>query len=126
MRTIMKTAGRALCILSILVLAVTGIMFVTGTKPAVVMSGSMEPTIETGSLLLIDTKYNKLEDNDIVAFETGGALVVQRLVEETEEGWITKGDANKTEDPWRVDHNSIKGKAAFWIPKLGYLIGKGE
>ena len=108
MRMIMKTAGRVLCVLSVTVLIATGVMFITGSKPAVVMSGSMEPTIETGSLLLIDTRFNELENNDIVAFETGGALVVHRLVKETEEGWITKGDANKKEDPWRINNDNIK------------------
>ena len=50
MLTGMLTIAAAIVILSALVMAVLQV------KPAIVMSGSMEPAIHTGSVVLINTK----------------------------------------------------------------------
>lgn len=125
MKEIIKTAGEILCVLAVLVIIAAALLLLTGTKPAVVLSGSMEPTIHTGSIVLIHTNVNTLKEKDIVAFERGGTMVVHRLVGKTDEGWITRGDANQTDDPWRVQDEEITGKTVFWIPKLGYLMWRG-
>ncbi|MBQ6496810.1 MAG: signal peptidase I [Firmicutes bacterium] len=126
MKKVLSGIVNGLCIVAIIVLVGVLVMMGLGLKPAVVISGSMEPTIKTGSLIFIDTKYEDPEENDIVAFRTGGSLVTHRLVKDTEDGWITKGDANDSEDPWRITNEQLLGKTVFWIPVLGYLIGKGE
>ena len=126
MRKILKVAADVACALAAVILIVFAVMFFSGIRPAVVISGSMEPTITTGSLAFIDTKYDELEKNDIVAFERGGTMVIHRLIAYSDTGWITKGDANEDDDPWRVEDSEIKGKTVFWVSRLGYLIGKGE
>ena len=126
MKKIIKVAGDIACALAAVILIVFAVMFFSGIRPAVVISGSMEPTITTGSLAFIDTKYDELEKNDIVAFERGGTMVIHRLIAYSDTGWITKGDANEDDDPWRVEDSEIKGKTVFWVSRLGYLIGKGE
>lgn len=124
MKKTMAITTNILCVIAAVIIAGYVSMLAFGLRPAVVISGSMEPTIKTGSLIFVNTKYEDLEANDIVAFRTGGSLVTHRLIADTDEGWITKGDANRTEDPWRISEERIIGKTVFWIPGLGYLIGR--
>lgn len=124
MRVITMTAN-VVCVIAAVIIAGYIAMLAMGIRPAVVVSGSMEPAVKTGSLIFIDTGYENQKAGDIAAFRTGGTLVTHRLVEDTDEGWITKGDANEDEDPWRVSDERIIGRAVFWIPVLGYIIGKG-
>ena len=92
-------------------------------EPAVVMSGSMEPTFHTGSMVLIDRDSAKnLRVGDTIAFNTGGAFVTHRIVGENDGDFVTKGDANDTADPWSVSTSDVKGKVVLSIPTLGYII----
>ena len=82
----------------------------------------MEPTIHIGDVILIqpDNSYQK---NDVVTFtDSEGRTVTHRIIEETPQGFITKGDANQTPDPRTVAQSSIQGKVIFTIPKLGFLV----
>lgn len=124
MRKTMTITFNILCVIAAVIIIGYITMLIMGIRPAVVISGSMEPTIRTGSLIFVDTTYRSLKEDDIVAFRTGGSLVTHRLVRDTGEGWITKGDANSCEDPWRISENNIIGKTVFWIPDIGFLIGK--
>ena len=91
-------------------------------KPAIVVSGSMEPEIHTGSLVFIDMKKTEAEVGDIIAFEKGSIFVTHRIEKITEEGYITKGDANKTADMGVVTDDAVIGTALFSIPYVGYFI----
>lgn len=91
-------------------------------KPAIVVSGSMEPEIHTGSLVFIDMKKTEAEVGDIIAFEKGSIFVTHRIEKITEEGYITKGDANKTADMGVVTEDAVIGTAIFSIPYVGYFL----
>lgn len=91
-------------------------------KPAVVISGSMEPVLHTGSLVIIDMKKKNPEEGDVIAFEVGDSFVTHRLAEKTEDGYITRGDANETNDPWIVAPGDIAGTIILHIPYVGYFI----
>lgn len=73
---------------------------VFGVKPAVVLSGSMEPAIETGDLILLrDTDPLALEKGDVICYLSSGKAVTHRIVGITagEDGrprYVTQGDAN--------------------------------
>ncbi|WP_245977503.1 S26 family signal peptidase [Halopiger aswanensis] len=58
-------------------------------------TGSMEPTM-TGGELVIYTDWGEVEEGDIIVFEDAQRDIdlVHRAVEDTEQGWVTKGDAN--------------------------------
>jgi signal peptidase len=106
---------------------VIGLLFVSlyflGVTPYVVLSGSMEPTIETGSLCLINSrvKYDTLKKDDVIAFKINNTMVTHRLVNINEDGFTTKGDHNNEEDGELPRANYV-GKNVFWIPKLGYAV----
>lgn len=90
-------------------------------SPHIVMSGSMEPAIPTGSLCFVDEQSRYIKTGDVIAFEKGGMKMTHRVAgRRTDGGYITKGDNNTAEDPAPVYQKDIIGKTIFWIPKLGY------
>ena len=100
------------------------LLYIVGIKPYVVISGSMEPTIETGSVCFINTKvdYNEIRENDIIAFNMNGTLVTHRVVDISSEGLETRGDANNISDGDKVTSANYFGKNIYSIPKVGYTV----
>ena len=92
-------------------------------EPFVVMSGSMEPVIHTGSLIFIDKNDTDVKAGDIIAFHKGDISVTHRVSGINEDGTlITKGDANETEDPAPVAREQVMGTYLFTVPFLGYVV----
>jgi len=89
-----------------------------GNLLAVVYSGSMSGTFEVNDIVVIRSQ-NSYGTGDIICFKEGDSLVTHRIVEETQEGYITKGDANNTVDIGAVALESIVGAVVFVIPKAG-------
>ena len=101
------------------------VLYLFGIVPYVVLSGSMEPTIDTGSLCFINknAKYEDVKEKDIIAFKlSDGTLVTHRAIEITETGIVTKGDNNDGADSNQVKKDNFVGKNLFWIPKVGYAV----
>jgi len=97
-----------------------------GWKMLVVQSGSMEPAIKTGSVVLIK-KQDTYSMGDIITFANGGMdstthRVTKTTVVKGKEIFTTKGDANQGEDREAVGIDSILGKAVFSVPYLGYVM----
>ncbi|MDD6311637.1 MAG: signal peptidase I [Firmicutes bacterium] len=122
MNMALKVTGNIVTGISILIILAATLLFFMHIKPAAVLSGSMEPEISTGSLVLIDTKDRDIEEGDIIAFSVEDMIVTHRAVRKTPDGWVTKGDANDSEDTRRVMESEIKGTVEIWIPKAGYVI----
>lgn len=96
-----------------------------GGNTLAVLSGSMEPKIPVGSLVIIKKVEPKtLEAGDIITYKiSADTLVTHRVVEnnpKTNE-IITKGDANKTNDSSPINYSNVVGKMLFHVPLLGYL-----
>lgn len=87
-----------------------------------VVSGSMEPAIHIGDMIIINTKESSYSENDIVTFlDVNGSFVTHRIVTINEEEMVTKGDFNNTEDePMKID--KIVGKYVTKIPGAGKLL----
>ncbi len=97
----------------------------TETRPYVIVSGSMEPTVSLGDIAIVKKIRNvsQVGLGDIIAFKFGDEVVMHRVVViEQESGipvFVTKGDANRDIDPWVVEPDKIIGKVVYVIPKLG-------
>lgn len=96
-----------------------------GLTARVVMSGSMEPTIPTGSVILIST-VSAYGIGDVITFQTDARASIptsHRIVGERVNGtFLTQGDANKTADFTSVSPSDVVGKVLFHVPYLGYVL----
>ncbi|ADD07688.1 peptidase S26 domain protein (plasmid) [Natrialba magadii ATCC 43099] len=72
-----------------------------------VTSDSMEPTVEAGDgfVAVPAAVTGEVEVGDVVVYEADGdgGLVTHRVVDETDEGYVTRGDANPITDQARGD-----------------------
>jgi len=132
LRRAVRVAGTiAGAIAVVLVLLVTVGPKVLPYQTYFVRSGSMEPTIQTGAMVVLtETGGGNLDVGDIITFEKPddpSVLVTHRIVdvETNEQGrvFVTKGDANANPDPWRVPASGTGWVYAFDVPYLGYLFG---
>lgn len=90
------------------------------TSYIMLLGESMTPTIESGTLIVAQPE-EKYFLGDIIAFVNEDKInVVHRIVEETEEGFVTKGDNNRRNDPSFVTYDDILGRATFVLPYLGF------
>lgn len=91
-----------------------------------VISGSMEPEIPVGSLVYIrGEEPENIKEDEIIAFygaKDSNAIITHRVVENrvVMGEFITKGDANKTNDMNPIPYDNFIGKAVLSIPVLGY------
>lgn len=122
MRRVIKITENLLFVIAVFVMACSLICQIAGLKPVVVLSGSMEPAIKTGSLAFIDTSDRTVFQGDVISFKAGDMLVTHRVIEITDEGYRTKGDNNETADAGIVKDSSLEGKILFSIPGAGYFL----
>ena len=101
-----------------------------GMQVFTVLSGSMEPTYHTGSLIYVkDVDPYELESGDVITFMLDeDTVATHRIVgvvpDETDPTVVrfrTKGDANDAEDGSLVHYKNVIGSPIFTIPKLGYV-----
>jgi signal peptidase len=87
----------------------------------VVQSGSMEPTIMTGDLAIIEVEKSPrmVTKGDVILFEDArGRVTLHRIVGKSERGFITQGDNNDSPDPDPV--SVVKGVYLAKVPWMGY------
>ena len=88
-----------------------------GVGAAVVLSGSMEPEISVGDLLIV-ARQGDYQVGDVIVFQSGRSAVTHRIVSAQGDTFITQGDANNTQDP-PITGDQIKGAVVLVIPKVG-------
>jgi signal peptidase I len=112
-----------------LVLAV-GLPNAFHAKSLTVMSGSMEPTIGTGDVVVArQTAPMDVRVGDIVTFRdplNHGRLITHRVREMHVKGddvvFTTRGDANTGEEHWAVPKTGTIGRVAYHVPRVGYFM----
>ena len=111
-----------ICYAVIGVYAIICLPMITGAKPVVVLSGSMRPTYEVGSIIYYKhVDKAEIQANDIITYDMGGTLVTHRVKRIENGNYITQGDANNTEDGKPVEYESVQGKVGgIAIPILGF------
>jgi signal peptidase len=94
----------------------------------IVKSGSMEPTIMTGAIVVIKPE-SAYTVGDIVTFgedSKGEIPTTHRIVSMREASgqtfYSTKGDANEDPDPMETPKNEVIGKVIFDMPYAGYVL----
>lgn len=97
-----------------------------GLNAYTVVSGSMEPTYSVGDLLYVKkVSPNSIRVGDPITFVLNEDLVVatHRVIEidDAQQHFYTKGDANEVADANPVHYKNLIGKPVFSIPLLGYV-----
>ncbi len=103
---------------------------VVGLQVFTVLSGSMEPTYHTGSLIYVKKvdPYTIKEGQPITFMLDENTVATHRVVgivpdeeDPTVIRFRTKGDANEAEDGSLVHYKNVIGTPIFSIPYLGYV-----
>ncbi|MFF0829660.1 signal peptidase I [Brevibacillus sp. NPDC003359] len=86
-----------------------------------VLTGSMEPAINTGDMVIVERYESTVpQTGDIVTYwkdEQSRSLITHRVIQRLENGYLqTKGDANQEADGGWTDPNRLIGKVIFTIP----------
>ena len=90
-----------------------------------VVSGSMEPEIPVGSVLYVSpAEPETVEEGQVIAFRSGDSVVTHRVVRNqfAEGEFVTKGDANNTEDINSVPYRDLIGIVRYHFPMAGRLL----
>ena len=113
----------------LLAIALVGVRLF-GLQPFMVLSGSMKPVYDVGSLIYVrSVDYRELKTGDDITYLLNENTVVTHriievLVDKEDPNTIrysTQGVANNVPDGALVHYKNIIGKPVFSIPYLGYV-----
>jgi len=125
-----RTSGASLALLGalVLVLFVMVAMTLAGFRFLIVRSGSMEPAIGTGDVVVVKTvRPAEVSTGQVVTFRDATRddhLVTHRVVRvvrvDGRYDFVTRGDANTAEERWSVGAGGSIGAVRATIPMIGY------
>lgn len=139
---IMSVIGIIICVLLVPILFVNITLIIKsytnkdevpkigGYCPLIVLTGSMEPSIEDGDLIVVkQIEGEDVKVGDVIAFfdpeSTGSSVLTHRVIEVLNEdnslSFRTKGDANNTEDRLAVSEDKLVGIYKTRIPAAGNI-----
>lgn len=113
----------------IAVLLIVSAFPITGNiKFLTVLSGSMEPAIKMGSVVLVKPAAD-YKIGDVITFGEISKIktpTTHRIYEIKVQGnqpvYITKGDANNAPDTREIQKRDVIGKVLFSVPYAGYAV----
>ena len=111
------------------IVAAIALPFVIGQRPYTVLSGSMEPAIGTGDIVVVERiSPSEARVGDVVTFSDPGSsrrLITHRVRSSRRRGrrldFVTKGDANNTVERWRVPAGGVISRVRYRVPEVGRL-----
>ena len=132
--TLACTCAVLLCVVVLVQVYTQGYVNIAGFSMFRVVTGSMEPTIPVGSLLLSqDVPISQIETDDVVCFvseepQSKGKIITHRVVAVMEDprGAIvleTKGDANLVSDGYFVTSENLIGRVVWYTEEGNIMAG---
>lgn len=121
LRLLANAAGTFLAVLvgSLWFLALTPAVF--GLRPVVVSSGSMAPALRTADAVVTRPPPESLPVGAVIDFRSDDRRLIHRIIEVTDDGYRTKGDANRAPDRTLVKPENVAGVGVMVVPLLGCL-----
>jgi signal peptidase len=115
---------------AILLMVFAGLSFTGNVKARIVLTGSMAPAISVGDVIITVPITRKAPQiDDVIAYQAkrfngeNVAVFSHRIIDgDIENGFIVKGDANKSPDPQKPKAEDILGVVFFVIPFIGNLL----
>lgn len=96
-----------------------------GYKVFVVISGSMEPNIHVGDIVITkNVDASDIKVGDVITFNNDKYTITHRVIDiiQNEEIYYkTKGDHNSVADRDLIKYNNIEGVCKFRIEKIGII-----
>ena len=115
------------------IISIAMIWFAVGVfpiYPSVIATGSMEPLIKPGDVILVKKVFNmedinNLKIDDIIQFQRDTILISHRIIDIIEDEvdglyFKTKGDNNSSFDREPVKPQDVKGSIVYTVPKIGW------
>lgn len=100
--------------------------FLPGYNMYVVQSGSMEPALAVGDMIVTGPVSGWLtgdvETGSIVTYNNGHKSVTHRVIAVDGEGLTTKGDASEDPDTFSVSLGDVEGILLFRVPHFGRVV----
>lgn len=100
----------------------------------VISSGSMEPVLSKGDIVVIDYNPSSIEIGDIIVYRAAwfeNKPVIHRVIAKQSSNdevfYVIKGDNNDIQDPYPISRNQIISKVVridskpLVIPRIGYI-----
>jgi signal peptidase len=126
MRGVIRRTCWGLVALFIIGAAVSAVLaWNAGYRVYVVHTGSMMPTLNPGDAVIDRPAPTAVHSGQIVTFtvHSGPDTVVTHRVASVSDGAIqTKGDANRSVDPWTLQLSQVVGSKLLTLPYAGYLL----
>ena len=98
---------------------------VCGIKTFVIISGSMEPSLEIGDVVVIkEFPKEALQKGDVISFRNGQSIITHRIIDVIKDkngkiSFETKGDNNNIKDKNYVKYDDVEGKMVGKVPFVG-------
>lgn len=92
-----------------------------GKSFLIITSGSMEPEISSGELIVISKEKQYLKDDIVTYIDKDNSFVTHRIVNINENDFISKGDFNDVVDDLNSNLN-IKGKVIYHSKIWGFFV----
>lgn len=97
------------------------VLLLTGARLLAIATPSMGTAAPVGTLV-VAAPQPQYRVGEIISFTENARIVTHRIVGESPQGFITKGDLNGAPDGWRIAPAAIIGKAVWLAPGLGFLL----
>jgi signal peptidase I len=129
LRQIARGAGWAALVAAVLLALAIALPLAVGDRPYTVLTGSMEPTISAGDVV-IDERISPASAGvgDVVTFrdpEDQSRLITHRVRSIHRAGshlwFVTQGDANNTTEHWRISAGGELGRVVYAVPWVGHV-----
>lgn len=116
--------------IAIILLVFSALSFTGVVKARIVLTGSMEPSISPGDIIITTPITRKSPQvGDVVAYQARRfngekvAVFSHRIIRgNLNDGFVVKGDANKSPDSQKPKAADILGVVLFVIPLLGNIL----
>lgn len=129
LRVSLRALGYGALGFSLGIVAAIALPFAIGQRPYTVLSGSMEPAIGTGDIVVVERiSPPDARAGDVVTFSdphSSARLITHRVRSSRRHGrridFVTKGDANNTVERWRIPADGVISRVRYRVPEVGRL-----